>query len=231
MTFDDFVADRLDPLLRYATVLCYDPHLARDIVQEVLLRAQQRWPHISTLDSPSAYVKRMVTNEFLSWRRRKATGELTTSTAVLNDLGTPTADAADQHAERAAMLAQLAQLPRRQRVVLVLRRAERARAAGLRKRGHPGRPERRSAVAPPGLVGRCRGRRARRGDHGRVRRVRDVACLRGDRERGRHRDGLDRGRQGDRSGERDAEQARDPGEGRAADERLRQSRRPRAVPG
>lgn len=121
MTFDDFVVERMDPLLRYATVLCYDPHLAKDIVQEVLLRAQQRWPHIATLDNPAAYVKRMVTNEFLSWRRRKATGEVVTSSVILDDLGEPTADPAHGHAERLAMTAQLARLPRRQRVALVLR--------------------------------------------------------------------------------------------------------------
>ena len=67
MGFDEFVADRLDGLLRYATVLTDDPHLAQDIVQDVLLRAQQRWTKI---EAPATYVRRMVTNEYLSWRRR-----------------------------------------------------------------------------------------------------------------------------------------------------------------
>ena len=40
--FDDFVRQRLDRFLRYATALSCDPHLAQDIVQEVLLRAQAR---------------------------------------------------------------------------------------------------------------------------------------------------------------------------------------------
>ena len=35
-TFDQFVADRLDRLLRFATALTCDPHLAQDVVQEVL---------------------------------------------------------------------------------------------------------------------------------------------------------------------------------------------------
>nr|WP_042188134.1 sigma-70 family RNA polymerase sigma factor [Kibdelosporangium sp. MJ126-NF4] len=122
MTFDDFVAARLDPLLRYATVLCYDPHLAKDIVQEVLLRAQQQWPRISaTVDSPAAYVKRMVTNEFLSLRRRASTREVGTSLRVLDELGSPTADQTGQYDEREAMMARLATLPRRQRAALVLR--------------------------------------------------------------------------------------------------------------
>ncbi|MBP2322119.1 RNA polymerase sigma-70 factor (sigma-E family) [Kibdelosporangium banguiense] len=122
MTFDDFVAERLDSLLRYATVLCYDPHLAKDIVQNVLLRAQQQWPRItSEVDSPSAYVKRMVTNEFLSWRRRRSTREVGASLQVLDELGSPTADLTYRYDEREAMMAKLATLPRRQRAALVLR--------------------------------------------------------------------------------------------------------------
>ena len=122
MEFDDFVADRLDPLLRYATVLCYDPHLAKDVVQEVLLRAQQQWPRITaTADSPSAYVKRMVTNEFLSWRRRAANREVGASLRTLDELGPPTADRTRHYDEREDMLARLAVLPRRQRAALVLR--------------------------------------------------------------------------------------------------------------
>ncbi|KAA2252460.1 SigE family RNA polymerase sigma factor [Solihabitans fulvus] len=122
MTFEDFVAERLDPLLRYATVLCYDPHLAKDIVQEVLLRAQQQWPRISTeVNSPAAYVKRMVTNEFLSWGRRKWTREVSAPLQTLDELGSPTADSTHRYDEREAMMAKLATLPRRQRAALVLR--------------------------------------------------------------------------------------------------------------
>lgn len=122
MEFDDFVAERLDPLLRYATVLCYDPHLAKDVVQEVLLRAQQQWPRITAkADSPSAYVKRMVTNEFLSWRRRAANREVGASSRTLDELGPPTADRTRHYDEREDMVARLAVLPRRQRAALVLR--------------------------------------------------------------------------------------------------------------
>ncbi|MEV0676876.1 SigE family RNA polymerase sigma factor [Actinosynnema sp. NPDC050436] len=122
MTFDDFVADRLDPLLRYATVLCYDPHLAKDVVQEALLRAQQQWPRIQVeVDNPSAYVKRMVTNEFLSWRRRRAAREVSATLHTLDAIGSPTDDPTHGIAEREAMLGRLAKLPRKQRVALVLR--------------------------------------------------------------------------------------------------------------
>jgi RNA polymerase sigma-70 factor (sigma-E family) len=72
VTFEEFVASRLDALIRYATVVTWDPHLAEDITQDVLVRAQARWSKIGRLDAPEQYVKRMVLNQFLTWRRRRA---------------------------------------------------------------------------------------------------------------------------------------------------------------
>jgi RNA polymerase sigma-70 factor (sigma-E family) len=117
-SFDEFVADRLDGLLRYATVLTDDPHLAQDIVQDVLLRAQQRWANIA---SPPTYVRRMVTNEYLSWRRRAVRRMVPSSHDVLDALGPPEDDHATAYDERDAMLAQLSRLPRKQRAAVVLR--------------------------------------------------------------------------------------------------------------
>ena len=70
MTFDEFVAARLPALLRYAAVLTGDRDLAQDVVQDVLLRAHRRWSSIHRLEVPEQYVRRMILNEFLSWRRR-----------------------------------------------------------------------------------------------------------------------------------------------------------------
>jgi len=116
--FDEFVADRLDGLLRYATVLADDPHLAQDIVQDVLLRAQERWARI---ESPPTYVRRMITNEYLSWRRRAARRVIPSNHTVLDALGPPTADPSTSYDERDEMLARLATLPRKQRAAVVLR--------------------------------------------------------------------------------------------------------------
>lgn len=119
--FDRFVTDRLDRLLRYATALTCDKHLAQDIVQEVLLRASRRWDRIGAMDAPHLYVKRMVTNDYLSWRRRRAAKEVSTSHAALAELGPTAADPAVRHAERDAMRALIATLPRKQRAAIVLR--------------------------------------------------------------------------------------------------------------
>ncbi|MBO0869360.1 MAG: SigE family RNA polymerase sigma factor [Micromonosporaceae bacterium] len=121
MTFEEFVSTRLAALLRYATVVTWDPHLAEDITQNVLVAAQARWSRIGALDAPEQYVKRMVVNEFLSWRRRKAARVVPLSREVLDGLAPAQDDGAAQRDEREAMLGLIATLPARQRAVVALR--------------------------------------------------------------------------------------------------------------
>ena len=117
MTFDEFAATRLDAVLRFAVVLTNDRGLAEDVVQEVLIRAHRRWTQIEKMERPEAYVRRMVVNEFLSWRRKWA--RYVPQADVEPDASQ--ADLADDQAERSALLGEVAKLPRRQRAVLVLR--------------------------------------------------------------------------------------------------------------
>lgn len=120
MTFDEFVSTRLRALVRYATVLTCDVHLAEDITQEVLVRAQARWSKIARLAVPEQYVKRMVVNEFLSWRRRRAARVVPLSTESLDRLMPPAVDPADQPDDD-AVLRLVASLPPRQRAAVALR--------------------------------------------------------------------------------------------------------------
>ncbi|MET1075136.1 MAG: hypothetical protein ABWY11_20995, partial [Umezawaea sp.] len=46
---------------------------------------------------PAAYVKKMITNEYLSWRRRKAAKDVTMSHAALDDVGTAATDAVHRY--------------------------------------------------------------------------------------------------------------------------------------
>lgn len=114
-SFEDFATGQVTPLLRYATVLTGDPHLAQDVVQECLLRAQQRWARISGVDAPAAYVKRMITNEFLSRRRRRKTH------TPLHGIDPPSPDPSAHYDEREAMLQSIDRLPRKQKAAVVLR--------------------------------------------------------------------------------------------------------------
>jgi RNA polymerase sigma-70 factor (sigma-E family) len=114
--FEQFVGAQLPALIRYAAMLAGERDLAQDVVQDALIRANARWRRISTMDRPEQYVKRMVTTEYLSWRRRHAR-----RAAALSRWGaTLSPDTVADPADGAVLRAQLALLPAKQRAVLVL---------------------------------------------------------------------------------------------------------------
>ncbi len=117
MTFDEFTRQRLPGLARFAAMICVDRGLAEDVVQEVLLRVHRRWAEIDRLAHPDAYVRRMIVNEYLSWKRKWAR-VVPTEIVPENEIG---ADPFDQLGDRAQLAAEMVRLPRRQRVVVVLR--------------------------------------------------------------------------------------------------------------
>lgn len=117
MTFEEFVAARLAALVRFATALTGEPYLAQDIVQDVMVKMHARWRRVSALDQPELYVRRAITNEFLSWRRRWSVRHMQPR-AVVPEQVVP--DPTQAHADSAEVWQQLAGLPRQQRVVLVL---------------------------------------------------------------------------------------------------------------
>jgi RNA polymerase sigma-70 factor (sigma-E family) len=116
--FEDFILAHLSRLLRYATMLTGEREQAADLVQDVLVKAYRRWSRISDADHPDRYVLRMVTNDYLSWRRSRSARLIVTGD--LPDEVRPDDFAAD-HALREDMWQRLARLPRRQRAVVVLR--------------------------------------------------------------------------------------------------------------
>ena len=138
---EDFAAARGDALLRFALMLSGDRHRAEDLVQSILARAYPRWPRIAAMDAPEAYLKRMLVNEHLRWRARRASGEVpvpvpgdpagtvagtmagTAARTVARAGAVPAsvADPAGAYASRDAAWALLGRLPRKQRAVLVLR--------------------------------------------------------------------------------------------------------------
>ena len=119
MTFEEFAADRLPGVLRFAAVLTGDRALAEDLAQEVLIRAHARWRTIGSLDRPEYYVRKMILNEFLSWRRRSL--RQIPAGGAAEESASRAPDHAHVYAERQALLGELGKLPRRQRAVLVLR--------------------------------------------------------------------------------------------------------------
>jgi RNA polymerase sigma-70 factor (sigma-E family) len=118
--FEEFLRDQLPSLVRFAGVLTADTHLAQDLTQDALVRAHARWSRIGWMDRPDLYLRRMITNGFLSWRR--ASVRSTRPVADTDRLSTATSpDPAVQLVDRDQVVGLLAMLPRRQRAVLVLR--------------------------------------------------------------------------------------------------------------
>jgi RNA polymerase sigma-70 factor (sigma-E family) len=121
LSFEDYARTRGPGLLRFAGVLAGDRGTAEDVVQEVLARACRRWDAITALDAPDAYVRRMVVNEYLSWRRKWSRLIPTEGLLDEHDADRDGVDFADAHAEREALARRLDALPPKQRAALVLR--------------------------------------------------------------------------------------------------------------
>ena len=68
--FSEYVAARRAQLFRTACLLCGDPDLAEDIVQNTLARLYVDWPRVTRADNVEGYVRRMLVNSHYSDRRR-----------------------------------------------------------------------------------------------------------------------------------------------------------------
>jgi len=120
--FEAFARRMMPGLLRYAGALTGDPHLAADLVQDVMVRVQGRWGRIRRTDHPERYVKTMVTNEHLSFRRRWHTRAVVSVADETLYARTPvTVDPTIRVVDHDGLRQRLGDLPRRQRAVLVLR--------------------------------------------------------------------------------------------------------------
>ncbi|WP_344614090.1 SigE family RNA polymerase sigma factor [Dactylosporangium salmoneum] len=121
MSFDDYVRLRGERLVRLARLLVRDRHLAEDLVQDVLGRAFVRWERISRAEDVDTYVKRMLVNQHISWRRKRSSSEVAVDTSAGHLERADPADIGAEAAERDAAWQLIAELPPKQRATLVLR--------------------------------------------------------------------------------------------------------------
>lgn len=118
VVFADFVRTNTPSLLRTAYLLTGNPTDAEELVQQTLVHLYPKWDKVAAADQPLAYVRRSLSNTFISGTRRASSREITV------DVIPERWDGADQPAavvERAALWAQLATLSQRQRAAIVLR--------------------------------------------------------------------------------------------------------------
>ncbi|MBN1092916.1 SigE family RNA polymerase sigma factor [Blastococcus sp. TML/M2B] len=118
VTFEEFVDAQGAALLRLAFVLTGDRHLAEDLTQTALADAYRHWRKVTAAQDPAAYVRRMLVNAHLSWRRRRSSTERPSELPDRVDLADRPGDAL---AERDQLRTLLAGLAPRARTVLVLR--------------------------------------------------------------------------------------------------------------
>lgn len=117
-SFDRYVSDNRAGLVRYAALLCGSRALGEDLVQEVLIRLYPRW---AQLNDPHPYVRRSITNEYLSWRRRWSTRHIqAVGDEFLNQQQVDGLDAWGDGPDP-ELWARLQRLPRQQRAAVVLR--------------------------------------------------------------------------------------------------------------
>ncbi len=116
-TFEEYAGHAWPSLYRYAYLLTGHHADAEDLAQQTLLKAHRSWARIQQADSPMAYLRRMVTNAYLSHRRPKGRRlELLTDSPP--EAGPAPAGGPE---ERMVLWPHVKSLPPRQRAVIVLR--------------------------------------------------------------------------------------------------------------
>ncbi len=125
-SFEEYAAAAWSMLYRSAYLLAGNHADAEDLAQQTLIKAHGGWAKVSASDSPNAYVRRILTNTFLSSKRPKAR-RLELLTDEIPDWGLATGTAAGAAGtpgasdERTALWPHVTQLPPQQRAVIVLR--------------------------------------------------------------------------------------------------------------
>jgi RNA polymerase sigma-70 factor (sigma-E family) len=120
--FVEFVSARWTRLYRTACLLTANAAAAEDLVQNALERTYARWPRVSRMEAPEAYVRKQMVNEVISSRRRpdrRREWQPGVRPDVRPDLPSPPGDSGA--ANHVVMWALVCALPERQRAVVVLR--------------------------------------------------------------------------------------------------------------
>jgi RNA polymerase sigma-70 factor (sigma-E family) len=119
-TYEEYVAARWTGLYRTAYLLTANHADAEDLAQTALVKAYLAWSKVAAADSPDAYVRRILTNAFVSSRRplRVSRERLVDETP---EIDMPVAHDNDHHHDRLVLWPHVTALPPRQRAVVVLR--------------------------------------------------------------------------------------------------------------
>jgi RNA polymerase sigma factor (sigma-70 family) len=112
-SFEEFFADRYEPLLRALYLVTGDIHEAEELAQEACFRVYERWERLRGTSNPAGYAYRVALNLRRSHLRRLAT-------AARRTFRRDEPDAFQAVEERDRLRRALASIPERQREALVL---------------------------------------------------------------------------------------------------------------
>ena len=116
--FSEFVRAHGPALLRTARLLTGDRSRGEDLTQSALARAYAQWAKVERADVPVAYVRKLLVNTHLSWRRLLSNTERVIETVPDRSDG---ADLQAAHAAADEMRTALLHLSPRVRTAVVLR--------------------------------------------------------------------------------------------------------------
>lgn len=117
LVYEEYAAIAWPALYRYAYLLAGNHADAEDLAQQALLKAYRSWSRVQAADSPDAYLRRILTNSYLSQRRpRRQRLEVLTDAPPERGL-IPDGGSED----RMVLWPHVKSLPPRQRAVIVLR--------------------------------------------------------------------------------------------------------------
>lgn len=125
-SFEEYAVASWSMLYRSAYMLAGNHADAEDLAQQTLIKTHGAWAKVSASDSANAYVRRILTNTFLSSRRPRGR-RLELLTDEIPDGVGPTGTAglaagkSETSDERMALWPHVKELPPRQRAVIVLR--------------------------------------------------------------------------------------------------------------
>jgi RNA polymerase sigma-70 factor (sigma-E family) len=115
-TYEEYVGARWATLYRTAYLMTGNHADAEDVVQTALVKVYAAWSKVTAADAPEAYVRRILTNTFLSSRR-----PLRVTRERLVDQMPETSVTPSGSEDRLSIWPHVASLPPRQRAVVVLR--------------------------------------------------------------------------------------------------------------
>lgn len=116
-TFEEYAAATWPSLYRYAYLLTGHAADAEDLAQQTLLNAFRSWSRVAAAESPNAYLRRSLTNTFVSQRRPKKRRLEVLTDAPPEAAGPPSGGSED----RMVLWPHVRSLAPRQRAVVVLR--------------------------------------------------------------------------------------------------------------